>query len=198
MGALESALDALDEALLALVQRAPEGSPSQLRAAAELALGVALAVPDGGASGAVDRASNGDKLLGELTGLACAMELCLELIGEGRVDAGVALPALAMAAHTARSSYAPAVSAARYELETLLPIPGKEPAPRTPVDVPAAKLLRRPERAAEAGEALAAATSPAAVSAQRISELFATHSEAAVARVGMARQALRRRVAPPA
>jgi hypothetical protein len=126
---LNAALDALEGALTALIQRAPDGSPQQVRDAAGDALAVAFCAA---AAARTDHVA-----------LACAMERCLELLADGRVDAGVALPALAMAAHTARSWDAAAVKAARYEVETLLPLPGT-PAPRRALDVPAVSLVRHP------------------------------------------------------
>jgi hypothetical protein len=81
------------------------------------------------------------------------MERCLELMGEGAVDPGVALPALAMAAHTARSATPAAWAAARYELETLLPVPGQPAAARRALDVPAASLVRRPSGQPSTGPA---------------------------------------------
>lgn len=227
-------LDALDAALLSLVQRAPLGTPAELAQAAELALALALdaagdavraadaadeVTDEGGAAagqagnGAAGQAGNGAaKLSAERTSLACAMERCLELIGEGLVDAGVALPALAMAAHSARATHLPAVAAARYEIETLLPIPGKATAIKKRVDVPAASLVRRPLRvsgeaagsseAAGPGEAggtregleLQSASEPqavAAVAAHRLEALFSAHPEEAVSLVQAARQRLR-------
>lgn len=216
-------LDALDAALLSLLQRAPLGTPAELAQAAELALALAL-----DAAGAAVRAAEGAaaaqaahvaaKLSAERTGLACAMERCLELIGEGLVDPGVALPALAMAAHSARATYLPAVAAARYEIETLLPIPGKATAIKKRLDVPAASLVRRPLRAsgevgsgtaAGAGEAgasreglaLQGPSAPAtaggpvgawaAVAPHRLEALWSAHPAAAVSLVQAARQRLR-------
>lgn len=279
-------LDALDAALLSLLQRAPLGTPAELAQAAELALQLALDAAGAAvaASGAADEASAGAaaagdaaagdaaagdaaagdaaagdaaagdaapadaapgdaaeddaarpaahvaagaaadqaahaaaKLSAERTGLACAMERCLELIGEGLVDPGVALPALAMAAHSARATYLPAVAAARYEIETLLPIPGKATAIKKSLDVPAASLVRRPLRvsgetvwpgtAAGAGEAgasregraLQGTSEPAtaggpvgaAVAPHRLEALWSAHPAAAVSLVRAARQRLR-------
>jgi hypothetical protein len=198
------AFDALDAALLALVQAAPQGSQAQLSLAAEHALVLALR------SAATTTPGSAIAEPGELVGLACAMERCLELIGEGLVDPGLALPALAMAAHTARSSFRPAIAAARYEIETLLPIPGQASAPRRSLDVPAQSLVRRPSlnRGADATtgapSADAAAVSPivptAAISPQRVEQLFAAivagaagaaSPDSARAMVAAARQRLR-------
>jgi hypothetical protein len=203
-------LDALDAALLALVQAAPDGSPAQLAGASEHALELALLT--------AARSPVGAALRDPLVDLCCAMERCLELIGEGRVDPGLALPALAMAAHTARSSFAPAISAARYEIETLLPIPGQAPAPRRSLDVPVQSLVRRPVLAradlglgdaAEIGAAVLADPAPsptraspsagaalaavptAAIRPQRLEQLFAAWPESARLAVASARQRLR-------
>lgn len=57
--------------------------------------------------------------------LARSIAKVVELVGEDLVDAGIALPALAMACHTlcdARADEA-AREAARFEIETLLPVP---------------------------------------------------------------------------
>jgi hypothetical protein len=150
MGSLDEAglLDELEAAVLALVQAAPAGSPAQLAQAAAIAFSLAHAVAAG--AGPEPGEAPEARIAGmgaERVGLLCAMERCLELIGEGLVDAGVALPALAMAAYTARSSEAGAtasIAAARYEIETLLPAPGATPAPRKTLDVPAHSLVRRP------------------------------------------------------
>jgi hypothetical protein len=211
-------LDALDAALLALVQAAPDGSPSQLAGASEHALELALLTAASSPVGAALLTAASSPAGSALVDLCCAMERCLELIGEGRVDPGLALPALAMAAHTARSSFAPAISAARYEIETLLPIPGQAPAPRRSLDVPAQSLVRRPILAradlglgdpAESGAALRAdpSASPtraappagaalaafptAAIRPQRLEQIFAAWPESARLAVASARQRLR-------
>lgn len=147
LGAL---LDSLEAAVLALLQSAPAGSPAQLAGAAELAFAVAHAI----AAGQGEREGESEREAvarrrsrEERLGLVVAMERCLDLIGVGLVDAGVALPALAMAVHTARSSEPSAVAslaASRYEIETLLPVPGSTPSPRKSLDVPAQSLVRRP------------------------------------------------------
>lgn len=140
-------LDSLEAAVLALLQAAPAGSPAQLAEAAGIAFALAHAVAAGKGEAGTDADVKAEKVRGERVGLLCAMERCLELIGEGLVDAGVALPALAMAAHTARSSdagAAAAIAAARYEIETLLPVPGSTPSPRKSLDVSVQSLVRRP------------------------------------------------------
>lgn len=194
-------LDALDAGLLALVQSAPHGSPAQLADAAALAFELALhaAAPAPGRPEQLARAEPPGRP--ELLGLACALERCLELISVGTVDAGVALPALAMAAYTARSSSPPAWAAARYELETLLPVPGQATAPRRTLDVPAASLVRRPTPAAAAGAppapaapapaATPAATPETAAAAARLEALAAAWPEPARQAVAAARRRLR-------
>ncbi len=144
-------LDSLEAAVLALLQAAPAGSPAQLAEAAAIAFALAHAVAAG--EGA-EAGAKGAEVRGERIGLICAMERCLELIGEGLVDAGVALPALAMAAHTARSSdpgAAAAIAAARYEIETLLPVPGSTPSPHKILDVSVQSLVRRPRPRVDEG-----------------------------------------------
>lgn len=59
--------------------------------------------------------------------LASSIARIAELVGEQLVDSGVALPALAMACHTlATTSDAAVLEAARYEIETLTPMPDRE------------------------------------------------------------------------
>ncbi len=64
--------------------------------------------------------------------LAGAIARIVELVLEQRVDPGIALPALAMAASTLDDVAAGRLGereaeAARYEIETLLPLPGAPP-----------------------------------------------------------------------
>jgi hypothetical protein len=87
------------------------------------------------------------KLRGVGSPLALAIARVVELVGTGRVDAGVALPALAMACATLGDGLRGRVSereleAARYEVETLLPLPDREK-PVVP-DVPVDGLIRGP------------------------------------------------------
>ena len=86
-------------------------------------------------------------LVGELRELGSPLALSIaqvvELVGAGRIDAGIALPALASACATLAD---PRLTerereAARYEIETLLPVP--EP---VRIDVPATSLTRGPQR----------------------------------------------------
>lgn len=134
-----AARDALDAALLELVQRAPACPATLAARAADLALELAL----GAAAEAQD----------ERVRLFCALERCLELLPEGQVDPGVALPALAMAAHSATSPSAAAVRAAVYEVETLLPVPGAPRRAAAGPDVPLGRLA--PSRPAPAERPLA-------------------------------------------
>lgn len=65
--------------------------------------------------------------------LAMAIAKVVTLVGAGRIDAGIALPALAMACTTLCDARLTEREheAARYEIETLLPMPVK---PDVPVD----------------------------------------------------------------
>lgn len=99
---------------------------------------------------AIDRAVV-DQLLGELaradTPLARAIAEVVELVAAGRVDPGIALPALAMACTTlagvvAGTLGAREAEAARYEIETLLPVPGAPPARPQAPDVELGALTR--------------------------------------------------------
>ena len=92
-----------------------------------------------------------DSLIEELRGvgspLALSIARVVELVGEGLVDPGIALPALAMACATLGSGIRgsldnTALEAARFEIETLLPVPDKPPKLVTP-DVPLTSLRRR-------------------------------------------------------
>ena len=80
--------------------------------------------------------------------LARSIAKVVELVGEQLVDAGIALPALAMACATlgdARLGDAER-EAARFEIETLLPVPdhgGPKPPTFVVPDVPVVKLKKR-------------------------------------------------------
>ncbi len=76
--------------------------------------------------------------------LAIAIARVIELVGHGAIDAGIALPALAMACGTLcdRRLTDREHEAARFEIETLLPVPSKPPSPIAP-DVPLSSLKRR-------------------------------------------------------
>lgn len=90
-----------------------------------------------------------ESLIEELRGvgspLALSIARVVELVGEGLVDPGIALPALASACATLVDPRAtPTVhEAARFEIETLLPLPDKPPKIAAP-DVPLTSLGRRP------------------------------------------------------
>jgi hypothetical protein len=79
--------------------------------------------------------------------LARAIAAVVALVAEGRIDAGIALPALAMACATLADGVRGAftereLEAARYEIETLLPLPVARPTAAAP-DVPLAALRKR-------------------------------------------------------
>jgi hypothetical protein len=76
--------------------------------------------------------------------LAVAVARVLELVRAGRVDPGIALPPLAMACATLAAGVrgtltARELEAARYEIETLLPVPARP-------DVPVSALNRGSRR----------------------------------------------------
>ena len=84
------------------------------------------------------------------TPLARSLAEVVELVGAGRIDPGIALPPLAMACATLADGLrgrlgTAALEAARYEIETLLPVPGKAPAIAAP-DVPLDALSRERRR----------------------------------------------------
>jgi len=79
--------------------------------------------------------------------LALAIAQVVQLVAANRIDAGIALPALAMACGTLVD---PRLTdrereAARFEIETLLPLPSAPPRVVAP-DVPLAQLSRGPRR----------------------------------------------------
>ncbi len=83
----------------------------------------------------IDR-STVEQLIAELraldTPLSIAIATVVELVSDGRVDPGIALPALAMACATLDDVLRGALGAreaeaARYEIETLLPVPSAAP-----------------------------------------------------------------------
>ena len=86
--------------------------------------------------------------------LALSIARIVELVAEGRVAQGVALPHLAMACATLADGVAGKLSgreleAARYEVDTLLPVPGGPGVRASPVrepDVPLDALTRGPRR----------------------------------------------------
>jgi len=80
--------------------------------------------------------------------LALAIARIVELVVDDLVDPGIALPALAMACATlgdvVRGSLGEReASAARYEIETLLPLPGPPGTRLVVPDVPLGRLSRR-------------------------------------------------------
>lgn len=76
--------------------------------------------------------------------LARSIERVVELVAAGAIDQAVSLPALAMACGTLGDPRLgePEREAARYEIETLLPVPTKAPVITAP-DVPLISLRRR-------------------------------------------------------
>ncbi len=187
---MEALIAALEAGVLGLVRSAPHGSPAQVAEVAERAFELAL--------GAAAEREGARRT--ELVGLACAMEACLELIVLGLVDPGVALPALAMAADAAKFPAAPVLAAARYEIETLLPVPGAAAAPRRSLDVQASSLVRRLPVAAAAAAAAGpvsdssspAVSGPASAPAHaRRQELASRWPQEAGELVARARQRLR-------
>ncbi len=79
--------------------------------------------------------------------LALSIAHVIELVGQRTIDAGIALPALAMACGTLED---PRLTerereAARFEIETLLPLPegAKKPPTLAAPDVPLTSLRRR-------------------------------------------------------
>jgi hypothetical protein len=82
--------------------------------------------------------------------LALTISRIVELVHEGLVDPAISLPAIAEACATlaasSRTPLAPAVlEAARYQIDTLTPMPDKPPRITTP-DVPVIDLVRRRPR----------------------------------------------------
>jgi len=79
--------------------------------------------------------------------LALSIARVLQLVGANQIDQGIALPALAMACGTLVDPRLTAREhdAARFEIETLLPMPGTAPRIAVP-DVPIAQLIRGPRR----------------------------------------------------
>ena len=78
--------------------------------------------------------------------LALVIARVTELVAEQRVDPGIALPALAMACTTLEDTRLGEREreAARYEIETLLPLPDPARPPRIAApDVPLSSLRRR-------------------------------------------------------
>ncbi|MEO8706264.1 MAG: hypothetical protein ABI867_39910 [Kofleriaceae bacterium] len=79
--------------------------------------------------------------------LALSIARVTELVAEQLIDPGIALPALAMACATLASPSfgAREHDAARYEIETLMPMPDRPPGTTiTMPDVPVGNLIRGP------------------------------------------------------
>jgi hypothetical protein len=79
--------------------------------------------------------------------LARSIARVIELVGAGRIDPGIALPALAMACATLADGLRgklpeASLEAARFEIDTLLPLPDKAPRVAEP-DVLLSRVLRR-------------------------------------------------------
>lgn len=110
-----------EAAITALVQAAPEVPPDTLRALL-------------------------DALAADGRPLALAIARVAELVAGRRIDAGVALPALAMATATLGDPTAGEREreAARYEIDTLLPLDRPPPPRPAEPDVPLAQLSRGP------------------------------------------------------
>ncbi len=118
--------DAIEQAITRLVQEAPAMD-----------------------AGVVD--GLGEELRGVGSPLALSIARVVELVGEGLIDPGIALPPLAMACATlaggVRGTLGPReLEAARFEIETLLPMPDG-PRPKSPLsdipDVPLTSLRKR-------------------------------------------------------
>jgi hypothetical protein len=89
-----------------------------------------------------------EQLRGIGSPLARSIARVVELVAEQRVDPGIALPPLAMACATLADGVRGTLGnreleAARYEIETLLPVPRAAPAIAAP-DVPVSALRKRP------------------------------------------------------
>jgi hypothetical protein len=142
----------LEHSLAELVRQAPAIDRATAEAAAAAALAIAAAAT------------------GDRARLALVVERVIDDLAGGEIDLAVGLPATAMAATTlATTADALALTGAIYELETLLPIPGRGD---RRIDVPLAALTSREtapvDRAAPARAArLAATTAPPDVLAAR-------------------------------
>lgn len=83
--------------------------------------------------------------------LARSIAQVVELVAAGRVEQAIALPHLAMACATLAAGVAGQLTereleAARYEIDTLLPVPGAPPPAVSAPDVPVGALTRGPRR----------------------------------------------------
>jgi hypothetical protein len=90
----------------------------------------------------------GIALRAEGSPLALAIARAVELVDDELVDPGVALPALAMACATLADPRAGdrEREAARYEIDTLTPLPGEPPSTQFSVDIPVDRLISRVPR----------------------------------------------------
>jgi hypothetical protein len=130
---MDRALDRIEELITELVRAAPAARP-------------------GGVSAAEGRSGSIDELVQRLhrvgSPLARSIARVVELVGEQLIDPGVALPPLAMACATLADGVRGklgqrALDAARFEIETLMPMPDKPPRIAAP-DVPVTSLRKRP------------------------------------------------------
>jgi hypothetical protein len=119
---VNATLDRIEHLITLLVQRAPDLDPAVI-----------------------------DELVGRLhrlgTPLARSIARVVELVAAQLIAPGIALPALAMACATLADGVRGKLTdreleAARYEIETLLPLPDRPPA-RTAPDVPLSALRKR-------------------------------------------------------
>ena len=88
------------------------------------------------------------RIAGDAEPLARSVASVLEHVLAGRVDPGIALPPLAMACNTLQGALDNKLSireleAARYEIDTLLPLPAADKPTITAPDVPLARLHRQ-------------------------------------------------------
>ena len=142
-------IDSLEKALTQLVRTAPDLEASEVEAASRLALALAMKA----------LAISGD-LDSPMAVAALAIERVLDEVAAGRLDQGVALPSLAMAASALQQAadrptpqMADGLRAATFELETMLPIPGKKGArhpPKQKVDVPLQRIAPKVVEASRA------------------------------------------------
>jgi hypothetical protein len=121
-GGLPRGIDAIEPLITQLVQSAPALDPAVVAALIEQLDGIGAP-------------------------LARAIAGVVGLVAEHRIDAGIALPPLAMACATLTAGLRGELTqreleAARYEIETLLPLPAPAPVIAAP-DVPLTALRRR-------------------------------------------------------
>ena len=121
--ATDRALDRIEELITELVRAAPGARP-----------------------GLIDELVAGLHRVG--SPLARSIARVVELVGEQLIDPGVALPPLAMACATLADGVRGKLGereleAARFEIETLMPMPDKPPRIAAP-DVPVTALRKRP------------------------------------------------------